>query len=188
MPIRGLVDNRKRAHTHISFLFADNFPFKYHKRDTKSRIMYLDQLDKNTTRHHQMPTRSGEPEQSQNNNEKKKSMAQANVKHNINTNLQSCNNFLQFFTSLHSCVLFHFVYLANSLILMRAVFFSLLFCQDLPIYWRQDLDFTSLILFKNNAPNLSSSVDSVFFCRLSIHFILSHHNHHKLTHVCRLHH
>lgn len=109
-----------------------------------------------------MPTRSGEPEQSQNNNEKKKSMAQANVKHNINTNLQSCNNFLQFFTSLHSCVLFHFVYLANSLILMRAVFFSLLFCQDLPIDWRQDLDFTSLILFKNNAPNLSSSVDSFF--------------------------
>lgn len=95
--------------------------------------MYLDELDKNTTRH----TIKWQRDLANRNNHKittastkKKSMAQANVKHNINTNLQSCNNFLQFFSlsfSLGCRVLFYIVYLANSLILMRVVFSAVFF-------------------------------------------------------------
>lgn len=99
------------------FLFADNFPFKYHKRDTKSRIMYLDQLDKSITRHHKIRT-AWKTKAITKQEEENPSVA-AKAKHNINTNLQSCNNFPKFFFS--QCV-----YLANSLIfeLDDSVFFA----------------------------------------------------------------
>lgn len=92
------------------FLFANNFPFKYHKRDTKSRLMYLDEPElkpknrKNKTCTHTTATRQWDLWQTEQNpkhthtymNARANPGLQCWKKHNINTNLQSCNNFLKF--------------------------------------------------------------------------------------------
>lgn len=67
-PITSIPTNSQicigfRSYSTTSFLFGDNFPFKYHKRDTKSHAMYLDRIDGKTskTKQHQI----GEPKPSQ---------------------------------------------------------------------------------------------------------------------------
>lgn len=148
----AMVDNRHRAHA-FSFLFVNNFPFKYHKRDTKSRIMYLDQLDKReeksityTTRHHQKPMRSGA-------NDQGKSMAQANVKHNINTNLQSL-------------VIIFYRILVVVVVTLRSCFVSHCLFSEFPSFWWV-LVFFLCVFFVKISPALSWET------KLRFHFLNS---------------
>lgn len=73
------------------FLFADNFPFKYHKRDTKSpNNVFRSAWQKKETPSHRRTKAIIEKQN-------RLVAENENAKHNINTNLQSCNNFLAFF-------------------------------------------------------------------------------------------